>query len=172
MIAQCIQGAVPNMMVTRFNETLMEFLVNLRNVFPEYALKFTTAINELQLGLSMGSEDLALKTFQLVLGADGYHKCVCKDEQFVFRLFKDVGFLKDFNITDIWSQCPREVKDNIWLYLLELAGLIQSYTKASKSSTEDVVRKMQDLDKKVEGMLQTGMNPNDVLSSLLAAKTN
>lgn len=157
------------MMVARFNETLLEFLVNLRNTFPEYQLKFTTAMNELQLGLSLGREDIALKTFQMVLDKDGYDKCVRKDEQFVFRLFSVVPFLTDFNISDIWAQCPDEVKDNIWLYLLELASLIQSYTKASKSSTEDVVRKMQDLDKKVEGMLQTGMNPNDVLSSLLSA---
>ena len=169
-IAQCVHRAVPNMMIVRFNETLLEFLSNLKNTFPDYELQFTTATNELQLALRLGRPEVAMNMFSAVLGDDGLDKCIRHDEEFVFKLFSVIDFLKQFNVRDIWHQCPEDVRDHIWLYVIELASLVRSYNQAMKTTPEDVVRQVQGKDQQIEAMLTTGMAPMDILKALIAKK--
>ena len=174
VISSYIHGAVPNMMVARFNDTLMEFLVNLRNTFPDYELRFTTAMNELQLSQTLGHSDIAIRMFADVLGVlgpEGVDACARKDDKFLFRVFGEIGFLKEFKVHEIWSECPVEVQDTIWLYLIELTSLVHTFTKAGSVSKQDVMAKLQVLDQQVEGMLKKGMDPSEVLSAMLSAKT-
>lgn len=171
MIADCVQGAVPPMLVARFNDTLFEFLSNLRDTFPDYELVLTRASNELQLALRMGQKDLAMHMFVAAIHTDGYDKLVHKNEEFLFKLCGVIDFMKELNMKSLWSECPVEVRDNVWLYLIELASLAQSYSKATTTTNRsDMLRTMETLDRKIEGMLQSGMPPNDVLNALLTKK--
>lgn len=166
-MAQCIQGAVPGMVVSRFNETLLEFMVNLRNTFPSFELQLQTAINELQLVGRLAQPDMVVKLFVEVLGEDGYDKCLSREEAFLDQMFSTLKFLKDFDLVSVWGECPDEVKENVWLYLIELASLARSYKRASATNTADVIKRMEELDKKMDTMLQQGLNPHQILGSLI-----
>jgi hypothetical protein len=171
-MAACIQNAIPasSAMVDNFNETLMEFLVNLRATFPDFQLVLTNAINELQAAIQLGQKHLSIMMFIGVLGETGLSKIHERDETYLFNLFGSMSLIKSFNLEDVWSQCPPNVRENIWLNLNELACLANAHSGISNESRADIVRSMQVMDKKIEEMLKSGMQANDVLSALLAKK--
>lgn len=166
-IAQCVHGAVPKMVVDRFNDMLLEFMLNLKNTFQGYELKFTTAMNELHLAITIGTADVPIKLFAQAMGDTGYQKCIEKQEAFIFELFSSVKFLVEFDVKAIWTECPESVRNNIWLYLIELASLVRSYKKATAVSKDDVVHKMQQMEKRMDSMLQSGMSPNQIMSTMI-----
>lgn len=170
-MARCIHGAVPKMVVSRFNDTLVEFLDNLRNTFPDQELVLTRATNELRLLLSLGNKELPVQTFLKCAGRDGLQRCLQGDAEHMMKCVSMLGALDGLDVSELWQECPDEVRQNIGLYMMELASLAQAYSKATQTTPDSVVRQMQQLDARLDGMLQSGLSPHQILGSLVGQAT-
>jgi hypothetical protein len=168
-LTRCIHGAVPKMIVERFNDMLTEFMMNLRDTFVGCELEITAGVNQLQLAIKFGKEDIAVQVLAKLLTPDMYDRCTKRDEQVLKHVFRELKQFISVDMDQLWQQCPAEVRENIWLYVVELATLVKKYQNATSCSQEDVLRKVEQIDGRVHGMMQQGMTPTEVLGSLMSA---
>lgn len=164
-IAHCLSNTMPNRFSNKFNQTLLDFLDNLKNTFPGYELELTVQINSIHLAVSVGQSTLPIKVFWQAMGDEGFDKCVARDQDFMLHQFASMEALKDFDIQTLWHECPPEVQENIWLYMIELATTAKEFANAK----DGFMHRLGEIDQQVDTLMNQGASPHEIITKMLSA---
>lgn len=173
---EAIARTVPDILVTRFNETLLDFVEQLHIVFPSAAVSLTAVSNELMMAKMFGQDRLPIMTMANIvntpIGEGKQLKWLIanKDERFIYEYADKFRFLSTLNIRDHWEKTSEPVRENIWLYLIELTGIAESFCRSN--SHDEVQKNLQRIQKMVDEVVSadnsTNITPEQALAQYFA----
>jgi len=130
--------------VTAFNDMMGQFLVELHKTFPD----------EKNIKKMLTSFDL-LKSTNPRIVVDGFMKSVSphaesissKDESFILTHSKDIEFLSELDIVNLWGRMNDDTKGAVWQYLQTLyilGATIQSVPEDTLTAIEAMAKECAD----------------------------
>lgn len=183
-IVSAALATVPMVLSKRFNSCLLEFMNQLREVFPDASVRIKCAQNELAIAMAMGFESLPVMAFLTVIektcppddpnprNRNQKLKTLIatRNPDFITHHISSIGLMNNLAIHEYWDAANDQIRENVWLFLIELAGIADAYGKSlhpKTASKQELTKKLERVGDIVDDAIKAGMSPDESLKKVL-----